>query len=199
MNILNLGLLAPGLALSLALSVAPAQSQDEPNEYAEQLTTLGRGAIKDFASDPVVIDAIRAQNLITAGYDQARIDALDKQWRAEVDAADQPLITETMGNPASLYLGGVQEKAAGLYAEVFVTDARGLNVAQSTLTSDYWQGDEGKWSNSFGAGPEGIDIGEIEQDESSQAFQSQVSITITDPDTGEPIGAITVGVDLALI
>lgn len=199
MNIINLRRMAPGLFLGMVLIVVPSQAQDEPNEYAEELTALGRGAIRDFATDPVVIEAIRAQNLITVDYDQSRIDALDKQWRAEVDAADQPLITATMGNAASLYLGGVQEKAAGLYAEVFVTDARGLNVAQSTLTSDYWQGDEGKWTNSFGAGPEGIDIGEIEQDESSQAFQSQVSIAINDPETGEPIGAITVGVDLALI
>jgi hypothetical protein len=78
-------------------------------------------------------------------------------------------------------------------------DAKGLNVAQSTVTSDYWQGDEDKFSMSFGAGADAIHLGEIEQDESTQAFQSQVSITIVDPQTGAPIGAVTAGVDLSMI
>ncbi len=38
--------------------------------------------------------------------------------------------------------------------EVFVMDARGLNVAASDVTSDYWQGDEEKFSETFPKGPE---------------------------------------------
>ena len=47
-----------------------------------------------------------------------------------------------MGNAASAYLKTVQDESMGKYAEIFAMDAKGLNVAQSTLTSDYWQGDE---------------------------------------------------------
>lgn len=190
------GLLAMFLALFCA---GHGNAQDAENEFADQLTALGKSDIRAFAENPVIVDAIKAQNLVSAGYDQAKIDALDAQWRAEVDAASRPLIDAIFANAASKYLLDVQEKAEGLYSEIFVTDARGLNVAQSTITSDYWQGDEGKWTNSFGKGPDAIDISEIEQDESTQAFQSQVSITIVDPETGLPIGAVTVGVDLALI
>ena len=78
-------------------------------------------------------------------------------------------------------------------------DAKGLDVAQSTLTSDYWQGDEAKWSETYPVGPDAVQIGEIEQDESTQVFQSQVSIAVTDPATGEVIGAITVGVDVSML
>ncbi|MEO9296895.1 hypothetical protein [Devosia alba] len=182
--------------VALLATSATAQAQDE---FTAPLTALATSDIAALASDPVLIDAIKAQNAISGSYDQAKIDALDAQWRAEVDAASKPLIDATLGNAASMYLSGVQEEAMGKYTEIFAMDAKGLNVAQSTLTSDYWQGDEDKFSASFGAGANAVHIGEIEQDESTQAFQSQVSIPISDPATGALIGAITVGVDVSML
>ena len=178
-----------------ALMVAP-QAQDE---FTAPLTELARGEIAAFASDPILISAIIEQNAASSAYDQARIDALDTQWRAEVGAASKPLIDATLSNAASQYLAGVQAASAGKYTEIFAMDAKGLNVAQSTLTSDYWQGDEDKFTASFGAGADAVHIGEIEQDESTQIFQSQVSVPITDPATGQLIGAITVGVDVSML
>ena len=172
----------------------PTFAQD--NEYAEPLTALGNGKLHELAQNPVIIAAIKAQNAITGGYDQAKIDELDKQWRAEVNAASKPLIDATLGTEASKWLLDQQNASGGLYTEIFVMDAKGLNVAQSSVTSDYWQGDEDKFSKSFGAGSDGLNLGEVEQDESTQAFQSQVSITINDPETGAPIGAVTAGVAL---
>jgi hypothetical protein len=78
-------------------------------------------------------------------------------------------------------------------------DNKGLNVAQSDVTSDYWQGDEAKWKKSFLAGPDGLFIDEVEFDESTQTYQAQVSVSIADPDSGEAIGAITVGVNVELL
>jgi len=185
-------LIAASAMIGLA---APALAQD--SEYTAQLTELASGKLHDIAQDPALVSAIMAQNQQTAGYDQAKIDALDKQWRAEVDAADKPLINATLGTEASQYLSKVQADSAGLFTEIFATDAKGLNVAQSTITSDYWQGDEDKFSKSFGVGADAVFLGEIEQDESTQAYQSQVSITITDPASGAPIGSITAGIDLS--
>jgi hypothetical protein len=170
---------------------APAFAQD--NEFAAPLTELAGTKLREIAANPVIIAAINAQNATTAGYDQAKIDALDRQWRAEVSAAEKPL------SDASHWLLQAQEATGGLFTEIFVMDAKGLNVAQSTVTSDYWQGDEDKFTASYGAGVDAIHLGEIEQDESTQAFQSQVSITIIDVGTGAPIGAITAGVDLSMI
>jgi hypothetical protein len=179
-----------------ALLASAPQAQDE---FTAPLTELAKGEIAAFASDPALISAIVAQNAITAAYDQAKIDALDTQWRAEVGAASKPLIDATLGNAASQYLAGVQAAAGGKYTEIFAMDAKGLNVGQSTQTSDYWQGDEDKFTASFGAGADAVHIGEVEQDESTQIFQSQVSVPITDPATGSVIGAITVGVDVSML
>jgi hypothetical protein len=182
--------------LACTLAAFPAVSAE--NEFAGPLTDLGNNALREIATNPVVIDAILAQNAISAGYDQAKIDALDQQWRAEVSAASKPLIDATLANAASQWLVEAQNGSAGLFTEIFVMDAKGLNVAQSTVTSDYWQGDEDKFALSYGAGASAIHLGEIEQDESTQTFQSQVSITIVDA-SGNPIGAITAGVDLAML
>jgi hypothetical protein len=182
---------------ALALSM-PQLAVAQDNEYAEALTALGRGQLAEIVANPIVIDAIVAQNAVTASYDQAKIDALDQQWRAEVSASSRPLIDEVMSNPLSQYLDTVQTEAAGLFTEIFVMDAKGLNIGQSTITSDYWQADEAKFQNSYGAGPDGIDLGEVELDESTQTYQSQVSITVVDA-SGTPIGAITAGVDLSAL
>lgn len=194
-SMLRPAFMALGLAAILSAVAAPL-AQDE---FTAPLTELAKGEIAAFASDPALVAAIVAQNAVTDAYDQAQIDALDKQWRAEVGAASKPLIDETLANAASQYLAGVQAASGGKYTEIFAMDAKGLNVGQSTLTSDYWQGDEDKFSMSFGAGADAVHIGEIEQDESTQIFQSQVSVPITDPATGAVIGAITVGVDVSML
>ncbi len=121
---------------------------------------------------------------------------MDKAWRAEVTAADKPTISSVLGNDLSKFLAAKKEESAGMITEVFVTDNKGLNVGQSDVTSDYWQGDEDKWQKTFLVGPDTVFVDEVEQDESTQALQSQASMTITDPDSGEAIGAITIGISL---
>ena len=190
----TLGRIALATGLSIPCAVAIAQD----NEFAAPLTELANVKLREIAGNPAIIAAVAAQNAVTTGYDQAMIDALDQQWRAEVSAAAKPLIDATLANEASKWLVGVQAEAGGLFTEIFVMDAKGLNVAQSTVTSDYWQGDEDKFTASFGAGAGAVHLGEIEQDESTQAFQSQVSITLVDA-AGMPIGALTAGIDLSMI
>jgi len=185
------------LAAALAVSGGPARALDA--EFAAPLTALAQGALAELAAEPVLVEAVMAQNATTAAYDQAEIDALDLQWRAEVDAASRPLIEAVLANAASRRLAELAEASAGQFTEIFATDARGLNVAQSSITSDYWQGDEEKFTETFPKGADAVFLSEVEEDESTQTFQSQVSLVIVDPATGAPIGTLTVGVDLATL
>lgn len=75
-------------------------------------------------------------------------------------------------------------------------DAKGLNVGQSDVTSDYMQGDEDKWQKTYPVGPDAVFIDEVEFDDSSGQFQSQANATVTDPATGQAIGAITLGINV---
>ncbi|MDB5524785.1 MAG: hypothetical protein JWM58_2548 [Rhizobium sp.] len=168
--------------------------------YAEEAHV---GPVKDFidanvkawANDPIIINAIKAQNSANASLSPADIDALDQKWRSEVEADAHPTIDAVLANPVSEFLKVKQDGSDGAITEVFVMDAKGLNVGQSGVTSDYWQGDEGKFQKSFGAGANAVFVDDAEKDESTQMLQSQASMTISD-ETGKPIGAITVGVNL---
>lgn len=164
--------------------------------HVAPMTDFAKSTVKQWISDPAVVEAVKAQNAKHAGLSQADIDKMDKDWRAQTDAGSKPMIDAVLGNALSNYLRGKQEAAGGLVTEVFVMDNRGLNVGQSEITSDYWQGDEAKWQKTYSAGADAVFVDEVEMDESTQAFQSQVSMSIVDPATGEVIGAITVGVNV---
>ncbi|MCB1337487.1 MAG: hypothetical protein KDK10_08550 [Maritimibacter sp.] len=178
-------------AVSFACAAAPAAASDDQAAMQAFLDANLRG----FAEAPEIVSAVAAQNAITAGYDQAEIDALDQTWRAEVGAVDTPLISGVLDNQASDFLRARIEAGKGSITEVFVMDARGLNVATALVTSDYWQGDEEKFYETFAKGPDATHFGEVERDESTGIYQAQISFTLTDPATGVPIGAMTVGVN----
>jgi hypothetical protein len=165
-------------------------------EYQDAMQTFLDTSIRTWAADPALVQAIAAANAARATYDQPMIDAADTAWRAEVGQADTPTITPILNNPAADFLRAQVDGSGGKIVEAFITDARGLNVAVSAPTSDMWQGDEDKFSAVFPAGPEGVLIGEVELDESTQTYQAQISVVIVDPATGAVIGTMTVGINV---
>ncbi|MBP2547115.1 hypothetical protein J2858_000008 [Neorhizobium galegae] len=180
---------------ALALLAFGAQPLLAEDAHVAPVTAFLKTGVSPWVNDPIIISAIKAQNAQHAGLTEADIIKLDKKWRAEVEASDKPLISATLGNAVSTFLKSKQAASKGAISEVFVMDNKGLNVGQSDITSDYWQGDEAKFQKSFGVGKGAIFVDGIEKDESTQALQSQASMTIMD-ETGTPIGAITVGVNM---
>jgi hypothetical protein len=182
------------LAAVTAVALTGIAAADDA-EIKAKAQSFAQTEIKKWAEDPAIVAAINAANTERAGYDQAKIDELDKQWKAEVGAAAHPLIDATAANPASAKLKSICDGQGGLVTEAFVMDAKGLNVGMCDPTSDYWQGDEAKWQKTYSVGPDAVFVDDVEQDESTQKFQVQTSITVVDPATGKAIGAMTVGLD----
>ena len=178
-------------ATSAMLAAQAALAQD----YRSQMLSYLEDEIMPWASESVLIDAVRAQNDMTAAYSQADIDALDAAWREEIGMSDRPTIDPVLENAASAFLRDRVAAAGGAITEVFIMDARGLNVAASDVTSDYWQGDEAKFSETFPNGAGASHISEVEYDESTQTYQAQISFPIVDPVSNEVVGAATVGVN----
>lgn len=178
--------------LAAALPFGPAAAEMDIRTAA--ITDYIDANVRPWLTDPAIVNAILAQNGAHAGLSQAQIDALDTRWRTELPSRTRPMIEAQLSNPLSRYLKDRQRGADGVITEIFVMDNRGLNVGQSDITSDYWQGDEAKWQKSFG--DNALYIEEAGRDESTQLMQSQASLPITDPDTGAVIGAITIGINL---
>jgi hypothetical protein len=166
------------------------------NDFADIITEHANADVKEWLADPAIINAIKAQNTTSTALTQAEIDALDKQWRSEVSSTDKAMINAVLNNALSGYLQGKLAASNGLYTEIFVMDNKGLNVGQSNITSDYWQGDEAKWQDTFMQGASSIHISEVEEDESTQTYQSQLSLPVVDPSSQAVIGAITIGINV---
>lgn len=184
------------LATGTALLAFQAMALAADGPHVAPMQEFAASTVKAWTAEPSLVEAVKAQNARTAGYDEAKIDALDQQWRAETSAGSSPMIDEVLGNALSRWLDEIKEQQGGLVTEIFVMDGKGLNVGQSDVTSDYWQGDEAKFQQTYPAGADAVFVDEVEKDESTQMFQSQVSVTVVDPASGEPIGAITVGVNV---
>lgn len=188
-----------------APAAAPAPAEPAATETASKpaapdpvklITPEVVAAVKKLLEQPVTAISIGASNDAHAKIDQAGIDALDNEWKSETKAEKQPLIAEMLSSPLSNYLLYIQARSAGLYTEMFVMDDKGLNVGQSSVTSDYWQGDEGKFQKTFQVGPEAVFIDEAEFNDDDKTWRAQLNFTLIDPQSGKPIGAATVEMNL---
>jgi hypothetical protein len=180
-------------ALFSGLLLASPVLADDPVKEVENYV---KNNLVSWLGDKVVISALKQQNEKHASLSEEEIKKLDKQWRAEVDAAQKPMIDGVLKNELSAFLAKKKSEAKGVITEIFVMDSKGLNAGQSDVTSDYWQGDEAKWQKTFQVGPEAVFFDKIEKDESTQTLQMQVSVSIKDPETGKVIGAATVGINV---
>lgn len=168
---------------------------ETPMPNAQALITPSVVAdMRQWIETDIVRISVGAQNDRLKKLPQDQIDALDAQWRAERESDDKPLIAATLSNPLSIYLARLQGRSLGLYAEIFVMDQNGLNVGQSSITSDFWQGDEGKFQKTYDVSADALFIDEPEWDDESKIWRGQVSFTLTNE--GAPIGAVTMEVNL---
>ncbi len=182
------------LAATVSLITVFAQAQTDPEIESAARLYLSDHA-QSWIDDPIIVDAVNKQNLVNADLSQADIDQLDQNWRAQAGSGSGPMIDDILSSKLSAYLKTVQDDANGLITEIFVMDNKGLNVGQSSVTSDYWQGDESKWQESYLKGPTALFIDDVELDDSSQRFQVQVSVPVVDPASGKAVGAVTFGID----
>ena len=158
-------------------------------ERIEDLLRVKARTVQHMALNPVLVRAVRAQNQSSQSLDQ--IKSLDASWREDKTLTPFKLSLQT--NQAGSFLKSTVERLQTLN-EAFVTDNQGANVAAFPATSDYWQGDEEKWSASFNGGNGQLFMGALELDESTQTYAVQISAPVLD--RGETIGVLVVGVTI---
>ncbi len=182
------------LLLLVATFTVPATAQElslSP-EQLEVLLARKITAVKRLAANLAVVDAVKAQNAEETTIEQ--IKRIDDEWRSTktLTAFKRSL----QRNPAGRFLRR-RVRRNPTYGEAFLTDKRGANVAAYPATSDYWQGDETKFTASYNDGKGKVFIGDVEYDESSQTQAVQVSVPVIDQ--GKAIGVLVVGVQLDYI
>ncbi|MBP2446205.1 hypothetical protein JOH51_003644 [Rhizobium leguminosarum] len=120
---------------------------------------------------PLVLKAIAEQNAQFGDVSEMDMRVLDETYRSEVDQHHLQMVKLLLDKSVSQYLKTRQDASQGAIVEFFVTDSHGLNVGQSTITTDYWQGDEEKYLRTFANGSREIFIDRAERNESTQMLQ----------------------------
>lgn len=181
-------------ALLIALAIFPAtpfaQEQGSPSqEELKQLLRTKIRSVQHMALNPTVIRATRRQNAEKFSLDE--IKKRDDEWKATKELTY--FKRSLQENDAGRFL----KRVIGLnesFNEAFVTDNQGANVAAFPATSDYWQGDEEKWTASFNDGTGQVFLGPLEFDDSTKTYAVQISAPLYD--RGATIGVLVVGVTL---
>lgn len=189
-------MIAASAAFALPLALGQAQAQTPEPDVKQLVTPQVLEEMYKIVSSDIVRISVNAQNEKLRTLPQADIDTLDKQWVAERKSDDKPLIAATLSNPLSVYLARIQGKSLGLYAEIFIMDQNGLNVGQSSVTSDFWQGDEDKFQKTFMAQDNGLFIDAAEWDDEAKIWRGQVSFPLFEGPDKKKIGAVTVELNL---
>ncbi|MEB3214213.1 MAG: methyl-accepting chemotaxis protein [Leptolyngbyaceae bacterium] len=188
--------LVPGVVLPVFIAgvvgywVTATRSSQQANRTLEQQTL----SLSDVTSE-LVKDAQRTPNLIASNplvVSAARSAATYAQSQnltgLSVEQIEQRFANTKQLQPnlvLNRYLAQTEE-ISGL-AEIFFTEKNGYNVAFSNPTSDFVQSDEDWWQRSQAdRAPQLI----FQFDQSAGAEGFEVAQQITDPDTGEFLGAI---------
>ncbi len=140
--------------------------------------------------NPLFVRETKAQN--ARKMSMAKIQEIDKEWMES--GSTTPFKAAMLLTAASKE---IQRFALGEKAvrEAFVMDDQGGVVGETNLTSDYWQGDEKKWTESFKDGRGAAFIDAAQFDASANAVLQQISLPLMD-ENGKVIGAITWGIVL---
>lgn len=152
--------------------------------------------IRSFVDTDIVRLSVENQNKKYKDISEQDVLALDNKWREETKSKDQLLISATLSNPLSSYLTRVQAHSVGLYTEIFAMDSHGLNVGQSNISSDYWQGDEAKFQKTYPVSYNAVFVDDPEYDKELGIWRVQVNLTVSDEEQ-KAIGAITVEMNLS--
>ncbi|MCP5150949.1 MAG: hypothetical protein H6983_25115 [Ectothiorhodospiraceae bacterium] len=179
------------LALAAGAGTCVAQTSIDREELEGLLAVKAR-TVQHLALNPVLVRAVRRQNAERLTMETIR--ARDSQWTSTTELTDFKRALQE--SEAGRFLRRFVERSPS-FNEAFLTDEQGANVAAYPATSDYWQGDEEKWSASFRGGDGRVFFGPIELDESTKAYAAQISAPVLDRE--RTIGVLVVGVTLTYV
>ncbi len=170
-------------------ALASTQAQVIGDELDRQVTEL-----RSLSQNTDLRGAVEASNAAVTGTSesiQAEIDRLDQQWRA-ADAAnndDDPLVYARLNGPLADRLRDFRTVLPD-NVEVFITDKYGALVAATNRTSDYNQADEEWWQVSYASGKGATYIGQLEYDESSKTYASNIAVPMYAADGRTVVGVL---------
>jgi len=192
-NLENMGIATALTAFRrVVLSVVSSGKNPMLQKSVRQLIS---SEMESWINTPVIIEALRLQNRKTGDYSEEQIKELESKWQNEFASGQYNLIAAVLDRSVSRYLRRIKLNGLGMYHEILLMDGVGLLAGFSDPNDDYWQGEEPKWLETYRGDKDALHIGDLKFDESTLAWEIQVSLPVLDPETQKPLGAIMIGLN----
>lgn len=167
---------APTLRIDFENTALPARQKELLTHYADEIV--------GWASTPELVRAAQEQSAKPLAME--RILAIDRAWQG--GGNPQGLVTSLSSNDCAKALLSLLRPGFG---EAFVTDSQGALVCTSRRTSDYWQGDEAKWTRAWDGGTGAVFVSNVDHDDSTGLDLMHISVPLRA--AGRLVGVLTVG------
>lgn len=155
------------------------------NEISKTIHALGK--------DELILTALTKGNSEPSQLNSAQIIKLEQDWS---DERTRPELTkELLRRSCSQRLITFQENHREII-EIFLTNRAGINICQSSETSDLFQADEEWWQQSFSSGMGRTFFSSIEFDESAESESISLYIPVGE---GEVVGIFKALVSVNLL
>ena len=173
---------------------AKAHAQEIPYDYNEiQLVILEQAkTVVTMATSESIVNAVEKHNSLGLVMDE--ILRRDKQWISSNNM--EAFKIKLQENRSGVILKSMVLRNRAMYSEAFLTGNQGANIGAYPATSDYWQGDEDKFTIAFNQGNGRILITPVEFDKSSGTYAAQVAAPVVN-NKGVTIGVLFVGIKLS--
>ena len=163
-------------------------SKSEEKQILDRLSS----SAKTLLNLPSLLEQVQISN--ESPLSESEIKRLDQLWIKESKQVKHPDGLAMLNLPLSKVFKKWQSQFKGVVTELILTDNQGKNIAISKLTSDYWQGDENKFTKTFKQSKD-FNFDSVTYDASTHHFQVQLSFPVLD-DNNSHIGVLILGVDV---
>lgn len=160
------------LLLAVAISLSAFADSSHSTVVADK-----RMALMEVLNGSVVHQALQRADDMHRNLTKEQIQRADQQWRQS--PFGNPLSDKIESSACSKALIAFQKEHKS-FAEIFITDAKGLNVCQTNHTSDYYQADESWWQQAYDAGKGRDYIGKVAFDKSADVTVIPIYVAIKD-------------------
>jgi len=151
------------------MTVATGTGESPPQAVID----LANSTLADLGTDPVIIEAVRAENQQRKTLDQ--IEMLDEGWRATEGTPD--FMNGWLDSDCGTRLREI--KASAPYITIlWVTDRQGANVAMSDKVPAYWYGEEPCFVEAYNNADGGVYVGDVETDAATGRSVAQVCVPV---------------------
>lgn len=175
-----------------SLSASPAPSVEALTGILSELSA--------WSQDPLIIESVLLQGESSGRLTKQQILALEHHWMTEASSPIQPMHAHIANSPLSVYLKDLQRRAGDVYKSICVYDATGLVVGQTKASRKYFYGDDPVFEAIMaGQAGGGLHLGEVVIEAATGRAFTRVQAPLRDPQTGERIGLVKVGLYLDVL